>query len=66
MLNEEQRKEVIERLKNKERQIDIAKGLGIKASVVNYFARSMKEEYLMKDCGEYFNEHSYFKTVSTI
>lgn len=66
MLSDSQRKDIIERLKNNERQIDIARALDIKASIVNYFARSMKEEYLSKGSGEYFNAHLYFKTVSTI
>lgn len=66
MLSDKQRKEIIERLKNKERQIDIAKALGVKTSIVNYCARSMKEEYLMRGSGEYFNADLYFKKVTTI
>jgi hypothetical protein len=66
MLTEENKKEIVDMLKQGKRKVDIAKELGIKVTVVQHCAKNLKHLCEAKDDSKYFNIELYFKTVPTL
>lgn len=65
-ISKEQRSRIIEGLKSKKRQFEIANELGITKSAVQHYAKQLKTLATQKNPNEYFNVDLYFKQISTI
>ncbi len=65
-ISEEQVKQIIDLLRQSKRQIDVANELGIKRSIVNYYARHLKKMDSDERSKNYFNVDAYYRLVPTI
>lgn len=65
-ISEELKQQILDKLLNGERQVDIARKLSTKKTIVNYYSRHLKDSARMAKMTGYFNADAYFKEVQTI